>query len=163
MVKMSKSRGKKLTREKLQRMSSQERSRMAKTITCRETMTDAHWVFSNDSVADVIEDLTANDWDHVFVVNNEGVPTGRIHAVDVLKLIAKKNVERSVAWMHSVPAQQLVNIPPLTVRSETPLLKAGALMLTHDLSQIGVVNNQGVLVGVVGHKTMAKNMPKFIL
>ena len=126
-------------------------------------MADAHWVFSNDSVADVIEDLTENDWDHVFVVNNDGVPTGRIHAVDVLKLIAKKNVERSVAWMHSVPAQQLVNIPPLTVRSETPLLKAGALMLTHDLNQIGVVNNQGVLVGVVEHKTMAKNMPKFII
>tara|TARA_S200000501_G_scaffold57958_2_gene48213 strand:+ start:3706 stop:4188 length:483 start_codon:yes stop_codon:yes gene_type:complete len=160
---MSKSRNKKLTREKLQRMSSQERSKMAKTISCRETMTDAHWVFSNDSVADVIEDLTENDWDHVFVVNGEGVPTGRIHAVDVLKLIAKKNVERSVAWMQSVPAQQLVNIPPLTVRSETPLLKAGALMLTHDLNQIGVVNNQGVLVGVVEHKTMAKNMPKFII
>lgn len=161
--KMSKSRNKKFTREKLQRMSSQERSKIAKTISCRETMADAHWVFSNDSVADVIEDLTENDWDHVFVVNSEGVPTGRIHAVDVLKLIAKKNVERSVAWMHSVPAQQLVNIPPLTVRSETPLLKAGALMLTHDLNQIGVVNNQGVLIGVVEHKTMAKNMPKFII
>ena len=79
-----------MTREKLQRMSSQERSKMAKAISCRETMTDAHWVFSSDSVADVIEDLTKNDWDHVFVVNNEGVPTGRIHAVDVLKLIAKK-------------------------------------------------------------------------
>ena len=65
--------------------------------------------------------------------------------------------------MHSVPAQQLVTIPPLTVRTETPLLKAGALMLTHDLNQIGVVNNQGVLVGVVGHKTMAKHMPKFII
>ena len=96
-------------------------------------------------------------------MNSDGVPTGRIHAVDVLKLIAKKNVERSVAWMHSVPAQQLVTIPPLTVRTETPLLKAGALMLTHDLNQIGVVNNQGVLVGVVGHKTMAKHMPKFII
>ena len=75
--------------------------------------------FSNDTMADVLDDLTQNNWDHVFVVNKEGVPTGRIHAVDVLKIIAKKNVERSVAWMLSVPAQQLVNLPPITVRTNS--------------------------------------------
>jgi len=126
-------------------------------------MTDANWVFANDTMADVLDDLTQNNWDHVFVVNKEGVPMGRIHAVDVLKIVAKKNVERSVAWMLSVPAKQLINLPPLTVKSNTPLLKAGALMLTHDLNQIAVVNQEGVLVGVVGHKTMAKTLPRFIL
>ena len=126
-------------------------------------MTDANWVFANDTMADVLDDLTQNNWDHVFVVNKEGVPMGRIHAVDVLKIVAKKNVERSVAWMLSVPAKQLINLPQLTVKSETPLLKAGALMLTHDLNQVAVVNQQGVLVGVVGYKTMAKNLPRFIL
>lgn len=140
-----------------------ERSKRVREITCRETMSDANWVFSNDTMADVLDDLTQNNWDHVFVVNKEGVPTGRIHAVDVLKIIAKKNVERSVAWMLSVPAQQLVNLPPITVRTNTPLLKAGALMLTHDLNQIAVVNSDGVLVGVVGHSTMAKHLPRFIL
>jgi len=140
-----------------------ERSKRVREITCRETMSDANWVFSNDTMADVLDDLTQNNWDHVFVVNKEGVPTGRIHAVDVLKIIAKKNVERSVAWMLSVPAQQLVNLPPITVKTNTPLLKAGALMLTHDLNQIAVVNSDGVLVGVVGHNTMAKHLPRFIL
>tara|TARA_B100000900_G_C20512846_1_gene688779 strand:+ start:818 stop:1198 length:381 start_codon:yes stop_codon:yes gene_type:complete len=126
-------------------------------------MTDANWVFAHDTMADVVDDLTQNDWDHVFVVNKEGVPMGRIHAVDVLKIVAKKNVERSVAWMLSVPAKQLINLPPLTVKTNTPLLKAGALMLTHDLNQIAVVNSDGVLVGVVGYKTMAKQLPRFIL
>ncbi len=126
-------------------------------------MIDANWVFGSDTMADVLDDLTQNDWDHVFVVNKEGVPMGRIHAVDMLKIVAKKNVERSVAWMLSVPAKQLINLPPLTVRTNTPLLKAGALMLTHDLNQIAVVNQDGVLVGVVGHKTMAKHLPRFIL
>ncbi len=126
-------------------------------------MIDANWVFGSDTMADVLDDLTQNDWDHVFVVNKEGVPMGRIHAVDMLKIVAKKNVERSVAWMLSVPARQLINLPPLTVRTNTPLLKAGALMLTHDLNQIAVVNQDGVLVGVVGHKTMAKHLPRFIL
>ena len=153
----------KFSREKLEKLSPDQRSKAVRIITCRETMSNANWVFENDSVADVLEDLTENNWDHVFVVNKDGVPMGRIHAVDVLKTVAKKNVERSVAWMLGVPAKQLITLPPLTVKTETPLLKAGALMLTHKLNQIAVVNQQGVLVGVVGYNTMAKFLPKFIL
>ena len=160
---MSRSKMKKSPRSKTEKMTPQERSRIVRSITCRETMSDANWVFANDTMADVVDDLTQNDWDHVFVVNKEGVPMGRIHAVDVLKIVAKKNVERSIAWMLSVPAKQLITLPPLTVKANTPLLKAGALILTHDLSQIAVVNADGVLVGVVGHKTMAKHLPRFIL
>ena len=160
---MSRSKMRKSQKGKGEKIPAHERSKRVREITCRETMSDANWVFSNDTMADVLDDLTQNNWDHVFVVNKEGVPTGRIHAVDVLKIIARKNVERSVAWMLSVPAQQLVNLPPITVRTNTPLLKAGALMLTHDLNQIAVVNSDGVLVGVVGHNTMAKHLPRFIL
>ena len=160
---MSRSKMRKSQKGKGEKIPAHERSTRVREITCRETMSDANWVFSNDTMADVLDDLTQNNWDHVFVVNKDGVPTGRIHAVDVLKIIAKKNVERSVAWMLSVPAQQLVNLPPITVRTNTPLLKAGALMLTHDLNQIAVVNSDGVLVGVVGHNTMAKHLPRFIL
>jgi len=160
---VSRSKMRKSQKGKGEKIPAHERSKRVREITCRETMSDANWVFSNDTMADVLDDLTQNNWDHVFVVNKEGVPTGRIHAVDVLKIIAKKNVERSVAWMLSVPAQQLVNLPPITVRTNTPLLKAGALMLTHDLNQIAVVNSDGVLVGVVGHNTMAKHLPRFIL
>ena len=160
---MSRSKMKKSSRSKSEKMTPQERSRIVRSITCRETMVDANWVFANDTMADVLDDLTQNDWDHVFVVNKEGVPMGRIHAVDVLKIVANKNVERSVPWMLSLPAKQLINLPPLTVKTNTPLLKAGALMLTHDLNQIAVVNSDGVLVGVVGHKTMAKHLPRFIL
>ena len=153
----------KSARDKLEKMTPLERSKAIRGITCRETMTNANWVFANDTMADVLDDLTQNNWDHVFVVNKEGVPMGRIHAVDVLKIVAKKNVERSVAWMLSVPAKQLITLPPLTVKSNTPLLKAGALLLTHGLTQVAVVNQEGVLVGVVGHKTMAKVLPRFIL
>ena len=160
---MSRTKMRKSSREKLEKMTSQERSKAVRSITCRETMIDANWVFANDTMADVLDDLTQNNWDHVFVVNKEGVPMGRIHAVDVLKIVAKKNVERSVAWMLSIPAKQLITLPPLTVKSNTPLLKAGALLLTHGLTQVAVVNQEGVLVGVVGHKTMAKVLPRFIL
>ena len=151
------------TREAIAKMSVKERSMIARSITCGETMIEAHALFAMDSVAEVLEQITQNNWDHVFIINEDGVPMGRIHAVDILKLIARKTVNRSVAWMHGVPAQQLVNVPPMTVRTNTPLLKAGALMLAHDLNQIAVVDDEGTLIGVVGHHTMARNMPKFII
>jgi CBS domain-containing protein len=65
--------------------------------------------------------------------------------------------------MMMVPAIQMVRIPPLQVGLNTPLLKAGALMLTHDLNQLAVVNEDGELVGAVSHATMARNLPRFLL
>lgn len=135
----------------------------ARDVTCGQTMQHAHSMLDSDSMALVLESLTHNNWDHIFIVDDEGAPMGRIHAVDLLKLIARKTVNRDIAWMHSIPAQQLLNHPPLTVRVDTPLLKAWALMLTHDLNQLGVVDREGTLVGVVGHNTLAKVMPRFIL
>jgi CBS domain-containing protein len=162
-TKMAQSQQRKFTRAELSRMSATERSATARSLTCGETMTQAHWIWDDSSMVEVIEHLTENNWDHIFVINAEGAPQGRIHAVDVLKIIARKTVNRDIAWMHGIPAQQLVNQPPITVTEPTPLLKAGALMLAHDLNQIGVVDRNGALIGVVGHNTMARKMPKFIL
>ena len=162
-IKMSQSKPRKYTREDLSRMSATERSATARSLTCGETMSQPHWIWDDSSMVEVIEHLTENNWDHIFVINSEGAPQGRIHAVDVLKIIARKTVNREIAWMHGIPAQQLVNQPPITVTESTPLLKAGALMLAHDLNQVGVVDRNGALIGVVGHNTMARKMPKFIL
>jgi CBS domain-containing protein len=162
-LKMPQSKPRKFTRAVLSRMSASERSATARSITCGETMTQPHWIWDDSSMVEVIDSLTENNWDHIFVIDSEGAPQGRIHAVDVLKIIARKTVNRDIAWMHGIPAQQLVNQPPITVNESTPLLKAGALMLAHDLNQIGVVDAKGALIGVVGHNTMARKMPKFIL
>jgi len=162
-LKMPQSKPRKFTRDVLSRMTASERSATARSITCGETMSQPHWIWDDSSMVEVIDSLTENNWDHIFVIDSEGAPQGRIHAVDVLKIIARKTVNRDIAWMHGIPAQQLVNQPPITVNESTPLLKAGALMLAHDLNQIGVVNAKGALIGVVGHNTMARKMPKFIL
>lgn len=162
-VDMPQSKRRKLDRAALSRMTASERSQSARSLTCGETMTQPHWIWDDSSMAEVIDKLTENNWDHIFVINGDGAPQGRIHAVDVLKLIARKTVNRDIAWMHGIPAQQLVNQPPITVKTDTPLLKAGALMIAHDLNQIGVVDSKGSLIGVVGHNTMARKMPKFIL
>ena len=160
---MPQSKPRKFTRAMLSKMSASERSETARSITCGETMTQPHWIWDDSSMVEVIDNLTSNNWDHIFVIDGEGTPLGRIHAVDVLKIIARKTVNRDIAWMHGIPAQQLVNQPPITVNVDTPLLKAGALMIAHDLNQIGVVDSRGALIGVVGHNTMARKMPKFIL
>lgn len=132
-------------------------------LTCGRVMNTAHTVDENASVHEVLEALTKNDWDHVFIVSDEGLPVGRIHAVDVLKLTSRKTVNSNLAWMMATPAMQLVNLPPLQVGLKTPLLKAGALMLAHDLNQLAVVDEEGMLVGFVSHATMAMHLPRFIL
>lgn len=132
-------------------------------VLCRSVMQHPHSLLGSDSMATVLDALTKHDWDHVFIVDQDGAPMGRIHAVDLLKMVAKKTVNRDIAWMHSIPAQQALTHPPMTVRATTPLLKAGALMLTHDLNQIGVVDEEGTLIGVVGHNTVARVLPRFLL
>ena len=132
-------------------------------VLCGNVMQHPHSLLGTDSMATVLDVLTKHDWDHVFIVDQDGAPMGRIHAVDLLKLVAKKTVNRDVAWMHSIPAQQALTHPPMTVRATTPLLKAGALMLTHDLNQIGVVDEEGALIGGVGHNTVARVLPRFLL
>lgn len=135
----------------------------ARSLTCGQTMAQANTIFENKSMAEVLQKLTTKNLDHLMVVDYNYVPLGRLHAVDVLKLISKKTVNRSIAWMHGVPAGQILTNPPLTVKEKTPLLKAAVLMLTHDLNQLPVVDEDGALVGVVGHKTVARHIPKFVL
>jgi len=126
-------------------------------------MSVPHMISKNASVADALDVITSRDWDHVFVVNPEKVPIGRIHAVDILKLVARKTVNRDIAWMHAIPARQLITQETMTMRETTPLLKAAALMLTHDLNQLAVTNKQGQLVGTVSHSVVARTLPRFIL
>ncbi len=138
-------------------------SKSVRSLTCGQVMSFPHVIGKNASVADALDIITSREWDHVFIVNSERVPIGRIHAVDILKLVARKTVNRDVAWMHTIPAKQLVTQETMTMKESTPLLKAAALMLTHDLNQLAVTNNQGQIVGTVSHSVVARNLPKFIL
>lgn len=135
----------------------------AKAVKCGEVMERPHVLSNQASLATILDKITINSWDHIYIVDEYRIPMGRIHAVDILKMIANKTVNRNVAWMHAIPAHQLVNLPPLKVRMDTPLLKAAALLLAHDLNQIAVINGDGCLVGVVSHATISRHIPKFIL
>ncbi len=139
------------------------RSKSARSLTCGQVMVTPNVIGRNASVADALDMITTRDWDHLFIVNSERVPIGRIHAVDILKLVARKTVNRDIAWMHAISAKQLVTQETMTMRENTPLLKAAALMLTHDLNQLAVTNNQGQIVGTVSHSVVARSLPRFIL
>lgn len=140
-----------------------DRSKSARSLTCGQVMNTPHVISKNASVADALDMITTRNWDHVFIVNSERVPIGRIHAVDILKLVASKTVNRDIAWMHTTPARQLVTQETITMKESTPLLKAAAVMLTHDLNQLAVTNGQGQVVGTVSHSVVARNLPRFIL
>ena len=111
----------------------------------------------------IMRTMTEKDWDHTFLVDDLGLPTGRVHAVDLLKLINRKRINRDLAWMQAVPAIELVTQPPLSVRLKTPLIKAAALMLTHDLNQISVIDDDGCLVGYISQAIVARHLPRFLL
>lgn len=140
-----------------------DRSKSARSLTCGQVMVTPNVIGRNASVADALDMITTRDWDHLFIVNSERVPIGRIHAVDILKLVARKTVNRDIAWMHAISAKQLVTQETMTMKENTPLLKAAALMLTHDLNQLAVTNNQGQIVGTVSHSVVARSLPRFIL
>ena len=139
------------------------RSKSARSLTCGQVMVTPNVIGRNASVADALDMITTRDWDHLFIVNSERVPIGRIHAVDILKLVARKTVNRDIAWMHAISAKELVTQETMTMKENTPLLKAAALMLTHDLNQLAVTNNQGQIVGTVSHSVVARSLPRFIL
>lgn len=139
------------------------KSRAIRSLTCGRVMNAPNVIGRDASVADALDKITSMDWDHLFIVNSERVPIGRIHAVDILKLIARKTVNRDIAWMHAIPAKQLVTQETITMRENTPLLKAAALMLTHDLNQLAVTNQDGQIVGCVSHSVVARHLPRFIL
>lgn len=139
------------------------RSTAARALTCGQVYNAPHVLFHSATVADALEQITENNWDHIFIVNSERVPIGRIHAVDILKLVARKTVNRNIAWMHAIPAVELVTQETITMPKSAPLLKAGALMLAHDLNQLAVVDEEGAIIGVVSHSTVARHMPRFLL
>jgi len=139
------------------------RSKSARSLTCGQVMVTPNVIGRNASVADALDMITSRDWDHLFIVNSERVPIGRIHAVDILKLVARKTVNRDIAWMHAISAKQLVTQETMTMKENTPLLKAAALMLAHDLNQLAVTNKQGQIVGTVSHSVVARTLPRFIL
>ena len=149
----------------MRRANNKHRNRIvdARKLTCESVMILPKSVTEKASVFDVLELITSNNWDHLYIVDYDNVPLGRVHAVDILKLVAKKAVNRDVAWMHTSPATQLIQQPPLQISMETPLLKAAALLLAHDLNQLAVIDYDGGLVGVVSHSVISRHLPKFLL
>ena len=139
------------------------RSRAVRSLTCGQVMCVPNVLNKEASVADALDRITSKNWDHLFIVNSERVPIGRIHAVDLLKIIAKKTVNRDIAWMHAIPARQLITQETITMRENSPLLKAAALMLAHDLNQLAVTNSEGQIVGSVSPSIVARHLRRFIL
>ncbi len=132
-------------------------------LTCGRVMLAAHEVDEMDSMDSVMRTMIAKDWDHVMVTDDRGVLVGRVHAVDLLKLIGRNRINRELHWMEAVPISDAVTQPPLQVSTQTPLMAAVALLLTHDLSQIAVVDDEGGLVGMVSNAVVARHLPRFLL
>ena len=140
-----------------------EPKRNIRKLVCGVVMGKPHYVRFDMTLAKIVDLITTKNWDHIFVVDDEKIPMGRIHAVDILKMIAKKTVNRDVAWMHEIQAHALISSPPIKVNRETPLLNAAALLLRHDLNQLPVTDDEGCLCGVISNATITRFLPRYLL
>tara|TARA_B100000405_G_scaffold240176_1_gene173775 strand:+ start:660 stop:1226 length:567 start_codon:yes stop_codon:yes gene_type:complete len=140
-----------------------EPKRNIRKLVCGVVMGKPHYVRFDMTLAKIVDLITTKNWDHIFVVDDEKIPMGRIHAVDILKMIAKKTVNRDVAWMHEIQAHALISSPPIKVNRETPLLNAAAILLRHDLNQLPVTDDEGCLCGVISNATITRFLPRYLL
>jgi CBS-domain-containing membrane protein len=134
----------------------------ARRLTCGEVFDKPNMIGYEVSVSHLIHTMTTHEWDHVFLIDDDRLPVGRVHAVDLLKLFDLKRVNRDLAWSEAIPAHQCITHPPLQVNTHTPLLKAAVLLLTHDLNQLAVVDEEGTLIGAISNATVARHLPRFI-
>ena len=85
-------------------------AREIREMTCGQVMLAAHEVDEMDSIDEVVRLITAKDWDHVMVTDDRGSLVGRVHAVDLIKLIMNKRINRDLYWMEAVPIRQAVTL-----------------------------------------------------
>ncbi len=58
-------------------------------------------------------------------------------------------MEDRIHGVEKLTARQIMGKHPVTTTAETPLMKAGSLMLTANKRRLPVINEQGKLVGVI--------------
>jgi len=143
--------------------STEDVSRQISKLTCGQVMHAARKVNEMDSMDSVISTMIAKDWDHVMITDELDSLVGRVHAVDMLKLIARNRINRELDWMESVPISQAVTLPAQHVYTHTPLMVAATLLLTNDLNQIAVVDDYGSLVGMVSNADVSRHLARLML
>ena len=154
---------KKQTEQMPLKRSAESAARQIRKLTCGQVMLAAHEVNEMDSMDRVIRTMIAKDWDHVMITDERDYLVGRVHAVDMLKLIARNRINRELNWMEEVPISQAVTLPAQHVYTHTPLMVAAMLLLTNDLSQIGVVDYYGSLVGMVSNADVSRHLTRLLL
>jgi len=97
------------------------------------------------------------------VVMNEGKVEGVITKADIFEallpgysdIIEDENniasfeyIEERAHKLHDKKVQDLMGMPPITISSNTPIVKAGSLMIRNEVKQLPVVDN-GRLSGIV--------------
>lgn len=60
-----------------------------------------------------------------------------------------EDLEKKVADLVDVKAKDIMGVRVIFVRHDTPILRALSRMITHDIHQLPVVSQEGLLVGMV--------------
>jgi CBS domain-containing protein/ubiquinone/menaquinone biosynthesis C-methylase UbiE len=77
------------------------------------------------------------------------LPTFQDYVEDTVHSSNFEKMEEQTQAILSLPVDKIMSKHPVTVRPETPLLKAHTLMTTHEVGRLPVVDEDGNLVGIV--------------
>jgi CBS domain-containing protein len=71
-----------------------------------------------------------------------------------------EELEKRVKEVSSLKIKEIASKEVITVRSQTPIMRVGAIMLARGIHRLPVVNDQGKLVGIVSRRDIFKNIFK---
>lgn len=71
-----------------------------------------------------------------------------------------KEMEHNIKKLIDIPVSKIMVKSVKTVSSDTPLMKAQAMMMAHDLSRLPVVDDKGKLIGIVSQGDIFREIIK---
>ncbi len=127
------------------------------TLTAEDVMTRSTVSVPDDaSVKEVVRVLETNGIDAVAVVDSDQHVVGVASASDLLNQFGVNWRDRLHHRRPATTARELMTVPPITTGPKTPVGDVARLASHAHVHNVPVVDHQGVLIGVVTRRDLAK-------
>jgi len=106
-----------------------------------------------DTVADAIRVMADHNIGAVIIVDDRFRPIGIFTERDLLIKVCAKGLDPA-----KVKLEEVMTRDPITIKEDTPALQALEIMMNFGFRHLPVVDDNGILVGVVSIRDLSKPM-----
>ena len=107
----------------------------------------------SDTVADAIRVMAEHNIGAVVIVDERFRPIGIFTERDLLMKVCAKGLDPS-----KVKLEDVMTRDPVTIKEDTPVLQALEIMMNFGFRHLPIVDENGVLVGIVSIRDLSKPM-----